>query len=114
MESKRFLLLDIDYVTENDEAVVRLFGKLRGEEINKSIIARDRSFKPYIYVLPHEIEECIEELRDLNIKKIEKVRKKDIGIFKEFLKITLKHPQDVPKLREKIWKPCLGMIFMKR
>jgi DNA polymerase, archaea type len=103
MESKRFLLLDIDYVTENDEAVVRLFGKLRGEEINKSIIARDRSFKPYIYVLPHEIEECIEELRDLNIKKIEKVRKKDIGIFKEFLKITLKHPQDVPKLREKIW-----------
>ncbi len=103
MESKRFLLLDIDYVTDNDEAVVRLFGKLQGEEENKSIIARDRNFKPYIYVLPNEIEECIADLRELNIKKIEKVRKKDVGIIKEFLKITLKHPQDVPKLREKIW-----------
>lgn len=104
MESKKFLLLDIDYITENDEAVVRLFGKIRGEDVNQSIIASDRSFKPYIYVLPHDdIEECITDLRELNIKKIERVRKKDIGILKEFLKITLKHPQDVPKLREKIW-----------
>ncbi|HTX60998.1 MAG TPA: DNA-directed DNA polymerase [Methanobacterium sp.] len=103
METKRFLLLDIDYVTENDVAVVRLFGKIRGEEENKSIIAKDRSFKPYIYVHPHEIEDCISELGELNLKKIEKVRKKDVGVFKDFLKITLKHPQDVPKLREKIW-----------
>lgn len=103
MESKKFVLLDIDYITENDEAVVRLFGKLVGEEGNKSIIAKDRNFKPYIYVLPHEVEACIAELGELNLKKIERVKKKDIGVFKEFLKVTLKHPQDVPKLREKIW-----------
>lgn len=103
METKRFVLLDIDYVTENDKPVVRLFGKLQGEGINKSIVAKDRSFKPYIYVHPHEADECITELRELNIKQIERVRKKDVGIFKDFLKITLKHPQDVPKLREKIW-----------
>ncbi len=103
MESKKFVLLDIDYITENDEAVVRLFGKLVGEEGNRSIIAKDKSFKPYIYVLPHDIEACITELEDLNIQKIERVEKKDVGVLKEFLKITLKHPQDVPKLREKIW-----------
>lgn len=105
MEIKKFLLLDIDYITEYDEAVIRLFGKLRGEDVNKSIIAMDRSFKPYIYVLPNNaLEDCISDLSELNIKKIERVRKKDVGILKEFLKITLKHPQDVPKLREIIWK----------
>ena len=103
METKRFVLLDIDYVTENDKPVVRLFGKLLGEDVNKTIIAKDKSFKPYIYVHPHESDECIAELRDLNIKQIERVRKKDVGLLKDFLKITLKHPQDVPKLREKIW-----------
>ena len=72
MDSKRFLLLDIDYITEDGEAVVRLFGKLRGEGVNKSIIAKDKNFKPYIYVLPYEIEECISQLRDLNIKKSRK------------------------------------------
>ncbi|MCE5215066.1 MAG: DNA-directed DNA polymerase [Methanobacterium sp.] len=104
MENKKFLLLDIDYITENEVAVIRLFGKLREEDKNKSIIALDKNFKPYIYVLPSDdFEECINDLRELNIKKIERVRKKDVGILKEFLKITLKHPQDVPKLREKIW-----------
>ncbi|OPY22822.1 MAG: DNA polymerase [Methanobacterium sp. PtaU1.Bin242] len=103
MESKKFVLLDIDYITENDEAVVRLFGRLIGEDSNQSIIALDKSFKPYIYVHPHDVEECITDLRELKVLKIEKVRKKDIGVIKEFLKVTLKHPQDVPKLREKIW-----------
>lgn len=103
MESKKFVLLDIDYITEDDKAVVRLFGKLNEENEDKSIIALDRNFEPYIYVLPHDIEECINDLRELNLDKIELKRKKDVGLVKEFLKITLKHPQDVPKLREKIW-----------
>lgn len=103
METKKFVLLDIDYITENDEAVIRLFGKLHGEEGDISIIALDRNFKPYIYVLPLNIEECITELKELKLLKIERVHKKDIAETKEFLKVTLKHPQDVPKLREKIW-----------
>ncbi len=103
METKKFVLLDIDYITENNEAVIRLFGKLTRENDDKSIIALDRSFKPYIYVLPYDIDECIHELSELELLKVERICKNDIGEVKEFLKITLKHPQDVPKLREKIW-----------
>ncbi len=97
------MLLDIDYVTENDQAVIRLFGKLTGENGGKHIIAMDRDFKPYIYVLPYDVGECIDDLNQLEVRKIEKVQKKDLGQMKEFLKVTLKHPQNVPKLREKIW-----------
>lgn len=97
------MLLDIDYVTQNDQAVIRLFGKLRGEDGGKHIIAMDRNFKPYIYVRPYDVEECMDDLNQLEVRKIERVQKKDIGQMKEFLKVTLKHPQDVPKLREKIW-----------
>ena len=40
METKKFVLLDIDYITENNEAVIRLFGKPPLEENDdKSIIA---------------------------------------------------------------------------
>jgi DNA polymerase, archaea type len=103
METKKFVLLDIDYVTENDQAVIRLFGKLNGENGSKPIIAMDREFKPYIYVLPHDVEECVDDLNQLEVTRIERIQKKDIGQIKEFLKVTLKHPQDVPKLRETIW-----------
>jgi DNA polymerase I len=103
MDTKKFVLLDIDYITKNNAAVIRSFGKLLGENEGGSIIALDRSFKPYMYVLPYDVEECIAELGSLNLLKIEKVIKTDFGESKEFLKITLKHPRDVSKLREKIW-----------
>ncbi|MBI5679601.1 MAG: ribonuclease H-like domain-containing protein [Methanobacterium sp.] len=103
METKRFILLDIDYVTENERAVVRLFGKLQGEEKGKSIIALDKHFRPYIYVIPHEnMDECMEQIKTLNVDEVRKVQKKDIGKEKELLEVILFHPQDVPKLREKI------------
>ena len=100
METKKFVLLDIDYITKN-VAVIRLFGKLL-EEDGRSIIALDRSFKPYIYVLPYDVEECIAELGSLNLLKIEKVIKTDFGESKEFLKITLNHPRDLTKLKKTI------------
>lgn len=97
------MLLDIDYITENDKPMVRLFGRLQGEDEDKSIIALDKSFKPYIYVLPYDVEECLSQLRELKLQKIKRVEKKDVGEIKEFLKVILKHPQDVPRMREKIW-----------
>lgn len=58
METKRFVLLDIDYITEDDKAVVRLFGKIKENGEEKSLVALDRSFKPYIYVEAHDPETC--------------------------------------------------------
>lgn len=103
METKKFVLLDIDYITEDDKAVVRLFGKLKDETLNKSIIAMDKNFKPYIYVLPYDLEDCLIDLKEMELNELEIVEKKDIKETKKFLKVTLKHPQDVPKYREKIW-----------
>jgi DNA polymerase I len=102
METKKFVLLDIDYITEDDRAVVRLFGKLQGDEKGRSVIAVDKGFKPYIYVLPHDSEECVTDIKEMDVEGVEWVREKDIGKAKDFLKVTLKHPQDVPKLRDKI------------
>ena len=101
METKQFVLLDIDYITKNHTAVIRLFGRLIGEN-NGSITALDRSFKPYIYVQPHDFHDCINELSELKLLNVEKIRKRDNGVLKDFLKITLKHPKDIYKLKEKI------------
>ena len=102
METKQFVLLDIDYITKNRIPVIRLFGKLIGENGGGSkIIALDKSFKPYIYIRPNNFDDCINELNILELQ-VEKLRRKDNGKLKNFLKVTLKHPQDIYKLREKI------------
>ncbi|AUB57596.1 MULTISPECIES: DNA-directed DNA polymerase [Methanobacterium] len=102
MEIKRMVLLDIDYITRGDKAVVRLFGREKSDGEGNSIIVLDYGFKPYIYVDPHNLEQCHEQLDDLDLVQIEKVEMKDLGKCKEFLKVTFNHPQDVPKLRDKI------------
>ena len=96
------VLLDIDYITRGDKAVVRLFGREKTDGEGNSIIVLDYGFKPYIYVDPHNLEQCREQLNDLDVVQIEKVKMKDLGKDKEFLKVTFNHPQDVPKLRDKI------------
>ncbi len=96
------VLLDIDYITRDDKAVVRLFGREKNSPEENSIIVLDKGFKPYIYVVPHDLNSCREQLEELDVQKVEKVKMKDLGLEKEFLKVTLNHPQDVPKLRDKI------------
>ena len=102
MQTKKFVLLDIDYVTQNGEAVIRLFGKLVGENDQHRIIVLDKSFKPYIYVIPSDINACNHDLIKLGLSSVEKVCRNDLGKLKEVLKVTFKHPQDIPKLRDKI------------
>ena len=102
METKQFVLLDIDYITKNRIPTIRLFGKLIEENGEGSkIIALDRRFKPYIYIYPNNVEDCIKELTVLELE-VEKLQRKDNGTLKNFLKVTLKHPQDIYKLKDKI------------
>ena len=101
---KNFVLLDIDYVTYEEKPLIRLFGKEIGTK--KSIIALDDSFIPYFYIVPSDIELCISDLGELEkeeeikINEIEVVTLKDFQVPKEFIKISFKHPQEVPKYRD--------------
>lgn len=96
------VLLDIDYVTEKDKPVIRLFGKEKGSDAINHIIALDRTFEPYIYVIPQDMGGAMEQLHEMGLKNTQKVLKKDLAKEMEFIKVTLKHPQEVPKLRDKI------------
>ena len=109
METKNMVLLDIDYVTEKDKPVIRLFGKEKGSDDFNHIIALDRTFEPYIYVIPQDMEGALEQLEEIGLENTQKVLKKDLAKELEFIKVTLKHPQEVPKLRDKI----LGLSMVK-
>ena len=100
MQTKTILLNDIDYITRKEKAVIRLFGT--DPQTNENIIALDDTFQPYMYVQPYNTEECITQLQSLNITNLEITTKIDIGHKKEFIKITLTHPQEVPKIRDTI------------
>ncbi len=102
MEKRNIVLLDIDYITKDEKAVVRLFGKIKGDGEGNDIIAIDESFEPYIYVVADDLQKCEQEIKELNPKKMEIVKKKNFQIETEFLKVTFNHPQDVPKMRETI------------
>lgn len=100
METKKIVLNDIDYITYNDKPVIRLFGN--DYETHVNVIAYDNSFKPYMYVLPINKDECLSQLRQLGCDNLEVEKKIDIGVEREFIKITLNHPQEVPKIRDDI------------
>ncbi|MGL4669947.1 MAG: DNA polymerase domain-containing protein [Methanobacteriaceae archaeon] len=109
--NREMVFFDIDYVTTDEKAVVRLFGREKIKEGYRNLVAIDNSFEPYLYILPYEgnIGECEDDVRYLlNSEmekpsfKIERVNKKDLSIPKDFLKLTLKHPQMVPKHRDAI------------
>ena len=65
MVKRNIVLLDIDYITHDEKPVMRLFGKVKGENSN-DLIALDDSFVPYLYILPSKnIDKCIEDLEEL-------------------------------------------------
>jgi DNA polymerase I len=51
---------------------------------------------------PYDVDDCIKDLSELKLLKVEKLRKRDSGVLKDFLKVTLKHPQDIYKLKDMI------------
>lgn len=93
-------LLDAEYVTLDDKAVLRLWCK--DEDV---FVAYDRNFKPYFYVLDVE-EEVIQRAIVRTKKDIiapESYEKTQISFFGKKIPafvIYAKHPQHVPKLRE--------------
>ncbi len=96
---RNVVILDIDYVTQNDKPVIRLFSK----DKDKNVVLIDDTFEPYLYVLSDDIDECIKEIEEnLDEVSIEKVLKKDFQIETEFLKVTFRHPQELAKKRDSL------------
>lgn len=101
MIEREMIVLDIDYITEGEKPVIRLFGREPGEN-PKRIIAFDNSFEPYFYIEPNDINQCLKDLEKYDTQNIEIVDKKDFQVPKKFIKITFTHPQEVPKYRDEI------------
>lgn len=97
-------LLDADYITENDRAVIRLWCK----DEEGIFIAYDHPFQPYFYALKEEgiTAEDIMKIKVQTKKevitplKVEETTAKNLGREVEVFKIYARHPQHVPKLRE--------------
>jgi DNA polymerase I/DNA polymerase-2 len=104
-EKAKFLLLDIDYVLEGDQPIIRLWGKNE----KGSVVLLDRSFNPYFYIEPNFAEgfnlelfkEKVSAIENIGrkVKGIEVVNKKLLGEEKQFVKITLQLPSDINLLR---------------
>lgn len=99
-----FQLLDCDYIFLNSSPMLRLFGKTKEGE---SVCVFFKKFFPYFYVLPKKEEELIKFLeknyKDLIVNIKEVFRFLPLGYQKEktkLLKVTLKDPSKVPKIRE--------------
>jgi DNA polymerase elongation subunit (family B) len=112
-ERVEFLLLDIDYVLENGETAIRLWGKAKN---GGNVLVLDRAFKPYFYLEPDAAEtfdlrlfrEKLSLLEEIGkkVKKAEMVEKNLLGEARKFVKIVLKEPGDISTLRGMVekWK----------
>ncbi len=100
----RGFLIDADYETVEGKAVIRLF--LRGER-GESLTVYDDSFSPYFYALPGDEPEKVKE-RIISadegkvIRSIEIENRSFFGKPVVALRIMVRHPQDVPRIRERI------------
>jgi DNA polymerase I len=97
-------LLDVDYITLDGRAVIRLWLK---DELGRNIIAYDPNFEPYFYAVTDDADAVMsvasmrsgEEIRP---NRVERVVRRDFGQPIPVLKVYVNHPQHVPILREKV------------
>ncbi|UCD07182.1 MAG: hypothetical protein JSW41_05150, partial [Candidatus Aenigmatarchaeota archaeon] len=124
-----FCILNIDYVMEGDNPVIRIWGKT---DRGKTVCVLDRSFEPYFYVEPKpelkktDIEGLKSKILGLELEGektegVEILERTILGKPLKVLKVTVKRPPDVPKFRDllKDWKEVrneyeYGVSFYRR
>ncbi len=128
MDKREGFLLDIDYITQDDRPVVRLWCK--SKEGGSNFVVLDDTFEPYFYALPHDsavydedietIKEQIESLRafsrsggdeEIRVKRVELCQRKLLGVNHTVLKVYAYHPRHVPILRDEVRK--LGLMALE-
>lgn len=108
---KEVWLLNADYVTRDNSAVVRLWVKDENGDIG---LIFDDEFEPYFYAVPVE-EKKIDNLKNflleiqttrydekISPKDVKVTEKKDFGKPKKVFEIKTHHPQHVPSLRKAV------------
>ena len=105
MKKIRAALIEADYVTKNDKAIVRLTLKRK-----KFFRLYDDSFEPYFYLQADDLGRATELLGQLSaedrgktvkLKRIERVKKLLHSKEAELLKVFCFHPSHVPLFRDK-------------
>jgi len=100
----RCFLLDVDYITLDRRATIRLWLK---DELGRNIIAYDPNFEPYFYAVTDDANAImsvasIRSGEKIRPNRIERVVRKDFGQPVSVLKVYVDHPQHVPILRGKV------------
>ncbi|MBI4362366.1 MAG: ribonuclease H-like domain-containing protein [Euryarchaeota archaeon] len=106
MEFEGFLL-DADYITERERAVVRLWCR---DSRGRRRVVLDPSFEPYFYAVPRggataaDLERAVGYRRDeaLSPRRVEPVKKRLFGRPQDALRVVAHHPSHVPILREAV------------
>jgi len=97
-----FWLLDASYDMVDGVPEVRLWGITPD---GRRVVVLDRSFRPYVYVLPkgnpdEVAEEVARRAAKYKVLGVEVVDKKYFGRPVKAIKVSISSPRDVPKLRE--------------
>ena len=111
MQEYTFCLLDIDYILEDNRPVIRIFGRT---DKGKSIVAFDKSFKPYFYVLAKDPEKTAKDLKELKsedftIENVSIKKKLLNGKEVKVLMVNTRSPKEVPSARVKV-KELSGVL----
>lgn len=93
-------LLDVDYVIQDEKAVVRLFYK----EDEKRTIEEVKDFQPYFYAIPAgDIKNLAEKVRAMeNVVNVDTKGMIELGKEISVLKVVVKIPGNVPELRTRV------------
>ncbi len=98
-------LLDGNYRTEGERAVIELFYAPDNKLEDKHVM-EVRDFKPYFYALPkNEVESLLKEIESARFPQIEKavaVKRTDLHHEVDVVEITVRHPKNVAEIRDKI------------
>jgi DNA polymerase I len=98
-------LLDGNYRTEDDKAVIELF-YLPESALEDKRIVEVRDFKPYFFAVPKTSAEAL--MRDIEatkfpqVKKLSIVQRTDLCCETEVVEVVVGHPRNVAEIRDKV------------
>ena len=102
-------LLDADYVTRDNKAVIRLYYKVDAERTIEEV----PDFEPYFYAVPEgDIEALLKEAKTVpHVVRTEKKKMISLGEEVEIARITVREPGNVPEIRDQVknLEHCAGI-----